>query len=151
MDTVDLAHKLAYAGARSPVPFTTGPEYTNSVPAVPVLSGVRIFVPPDQWTDENVLKLATEICRVLGPTAQFDIGMTLEGSPTYDALHRAAGNIARLMKLDADSPEVRLLIRGEETDGAYVARYPRLAFQPGGNDYWRTIYATAAVKLPYQE
>jgi len=151
MDTVDLSHKLAYAGARSPVPFTTGPEYTNSVPGVPVLSELRIFISPEHWSEENVLRVSREISRILGPTAQFDIGMTFQGTPSYDARHRAAGNIARLMKLDPDNADIRLLIRGENVDRSFTARFPRLGFEPGGEDFWRTIYTTGAVKLPNQE
>ena len=75
MEAYDLSHKLAFAGRLSPVPFTTGPEFTNSVPAVPALSMVRIFVAPEDWSEENVFTVAREVARVLGPTEQFDIGI----------------------------------------------------------------------------
>lgn len=151
MDSYDMSHKLAYAGRRSRVPFITGPEYTNSVPGVPVLAELRIFIPPDQWSEENVFSVAREICRVLGATAQFDIGMTVQGTASYEAQRSAAGNVARLMKLDPEDPRVCLLIRSGEGDWAYEARFPAMRFEPGGADYWRTMYSTAAVKPPSQQ
>lgn len=151
MDTYDLSHKLAYAGMRSPVPFITGPEYTNSVPGVPVLAELRVFIPPDHWTRENVLTAAREICRVLGPTSQFDIGITLGGTATYEASQSAAGNVARLMKMDPTQPTVQLRFRSEDHDLLYQARFPRLEFQLGGEDFWRSVYAPGAVKVPTQQ
>lgn len=148
MDAYDLSHKLAYAGAHSPVPFETGPQYLNSVPGVPVLSELRIFIHPEFWSVENVMKAAREICRVLGPGAQFDIGMTLSGTPIYDAQRQAAGNIARLLKLNPDEPRVVLRLRVDEGDAVYEARFPRLQFERvgEGEDYWRSVYGPAVVK-----
>lgn len=151
MDTYDLSFKLAYAGRRSPVPFVTGPQYTNSVPGVPVLAELRIFIPPESWSEENVIIASREICRCLGPTSQFDIGMTLSGTATYDALRAAAGNVARLMKMQPGDPTVVLRYSADEGDRLYQARFPRLQFDPTGNDYWRVIYATGAVKLPTEQ
>lgn len=150
MEVIDLSHKLAFAGRHSPVPFRTGPEYTNSVPGVPVLSTVRIFVDPEHWSQDNVFRIAREIARILGATQQFDIGIT-HTSTVYSPSLPAAGNTARLMKLDANSRDVRLLIRDGDGDRAYEARYPRLEFQPSGEDFWRSIYTAGAVKLPSQE
>jgi hypothetical protein len=76
MEAYDLSHKLAYAGRLSPVPFVTGPEFTNSVPVVPVLAMLRIFVEPRNWSEENVKIIAREVARTLGSTEQFDVGMT---------------------------------------------------------------------------
>ena len=146
MDTYDLSHKLAYAGARSPVPFATGPEFTNSVAAVPVLAELRVFIPRENWSEENVFVAAREICRVLGPGAQFDIGITQAGKRIYSPDLPAAGDTARLTKLDADSPRVTLLMRSEIGDRAYVATFPRLQFEPAGEDEWRSVYSTGAVK-----
>src|SRR4051812_44267561 len=122
MEVYDLSHKLAYAGRRSPVPFRTGPEYTNSVPGVPVLSTLRIFVDPENWSQENVFRIAREIARILGATEQYDIGIT-HTSTVYDPNLAAAGNTARIMKLDRSSPVVRLLVRDGEGDRAFEARY----------------------------
>ncbi len=151
MDTYDLSFKLAYAGRRSRVPFITGPQYTNSVPGVPVLAALRIFIPPESWSEENVILASREICRCLGPTSQFDIGMTLAGTATYDALRAAAGNVARLMKMDPDDPTVVLRYSADEGDNLYQARFPRLKFEPTGTDYWRASYATGAVKPPTEQ
>ncbi len=147
MDSYDLSHKLAYAGRRSPVPFFTGPEYLNSVPGVPVLSMLRIFVPPELWSEENVKLVSKEICRVLGATAQFDIGITLAGTKKYDADRPASGDTARLLKMDANSPQVILRLRGGPSgDRAFEARYPRLLFTEAPGDTWREQYAPGAVK-----
>jgi hypothetical protein len=151
MDTYDLSHKLAFAGRHSPVPFSTGPEYTNSVPGIPVLAELRIFIEPEHWNEENILTVSREICRVLGSGSQFDIGMTLAGTTRYDAERSAAGNIARLVKLDPSDPEVRLFLRSGMGDRTLLARYPALAFEPGGESYWRSIYAASAVKPPMQQ
>lgn len=148
MDSYDLSLKLAYAGSRSPVPYTTGPEYTNSVPGVPVLAALRIFLRPEDWSDANVIIVAREICRVLGTAAQFDIGMTLAGTPAYEASRSAAGNVARLMKLDPRDATVTLRLRRDNGDVLFQARFPRLQFEPVGEDYWRAMYSTGAVKPP---
>lgn len=150
MEAYDLSHKLAYAGSHSPVPFRTGPEFTNSVPVVPVLSMLRIFVEPQDWSTENVKIIAREICRVLGPTEQFDIGMTLAGRPIYDPNLPARGVIARLTKLDRNNPHVLLRVRDENGDQDLVARFPRLQFEPSGEDFWRSIVAPGLIKLPSQ-
>ena len=150
MDTYDLSHKLAYAGARSPVPFTTGPEYTNSVPGVPVLAELRIFIPPDRWSLENVMIAGKEICRVLGPQAQFDIGITQSGRAVYDADRPASGDVARLMKLDPASPTVTLLVEGSGSDQVFTARFPALRFEAGGETFWRSNFAPGVVKEPAQ-
>jgi len=150
MDTVDLSHKLEYAGARSPVPFTTGPEYTNSVPGVPVLSELRIFIPPELWSQANVVIAAKEICRVLGSSAQFDIGITQSGKNVYDADRPASGDVARLMKLDAAAPVATLMIQGPDSDQLFTARFPALRFEPGGESFWRSTYAPGVVKEPAQ-
>jgi hypothetical protein len=150
MEPYDLSHKLSFAGRRSPVPFATGPEYLNSVPGVPVLSQLRVFIPRDLWNRDNVFVAAREICRVLGSTSQFDIGMTQAGTVQYDENRIAAGDTARLMKLDAESPRVVLLLRGSEGDRAYEARYPRLQFEEAGEDYWRSVYAPGATKVSTQ-
>ncbi|HLJ67401.1 MAG TPA: hypothetical protein VKX16_08580 [Chloroflexota bacterium] len=150
MDTIDLAHKLAYAGARSPVPFTTRPEFTNSVPGVPVLAELRVFVPRDRWSEANVFLVAREMCRVLGAGAQFDIGITQAGQRIYDPDLPAAGDTARLMKLDAGDPRIVLLMRGEIEDRAFIARFPRLHFEAAGEDEWRSVYGPGAVKEPTQ-
>jgi hypothetical protein len=151
MDTYDLSHKLAYAGRRSPVPFITGPEYLNSVPGNPVLSELRIFIPPDSWSEENIIVVAREICRALGSMALFDIGMAMASAPTYRADRPASGNIARLTKQDPAEPIVHLRFRSGERDQVFSARYPRLQFEPSGDDFWRTVYSTGAVKLPTQQ
>jgi hypothetical protein len=150
MEVIDLSHKLAYAGTRSPVPFTTGPEFTNSVPGVPVLSMIRLFVPREHWSSENVRILAREVCRVAGSTAQFDIGFAVAGRTVYSAERAASGDTARLMKLDAKDPRVILRVAEAEGDVAYEARFPRLEFQRIGEDYWRAVYAPGAVKDPVQ-
>lgn len=150
MEAVDLAHKLAYAGTRSPVPFTTGPEYVNAVPGVPVLSMIRLFVPREHWSQENLFVLAREVCRVLGGMAQFDIGFAVAGRTTYSPDRAASGDTARLLKLDATDPRVVLRVAGQTGDMTYEARYPALRFAPAGVDYWRTAYAPGAVKGPEQ-
>lgn len=150
MDAYDLSHKLAYLGRLSPVPFITGPEYTNSVPGVPVLSMVRIFIEPENWSDENVMIIAREICRVLGPTEQYDIGIT-HTSTVYSPDIPASGNVARIIKMDPRSPRVVLLIRDADGDRAFEARYPRLQFEPTVETFWRSIYDTGAVKISQQQ
>ena len=150
MEVYDLSHKLAYVGRLCPVPFHTGPQYTNSVPGVPVLSTLRIFVEPQHWSEENVFTIAREIARVLGSTEQYDIGIT-HTTGEYAPNLPASGNTARLMKLDATSPEVRLLLRDGDGDRAYEARYPQLRFEPMERDFWRSAYAAGAVKLPSQQ
>lgn len=151
MDTFDLSHKLAYAGRRSPIPFYTGPQFLNSVPGVPVLSELRIFINPSDWSHPNVMTICREICRVLGSTAQFDVGITLAGTPAYDASRAAAGNVARLIKLDPSDPTVTLRIRDDNGDHVWQARYPRLAFEDAGEDYWRSQYSTGAAKIPTEQ
>lgn len=146
MDTYDLAHKLAYAGRRSPVAFDTGPQFTNSVPGVPVLAALRVFIAPDDWSHDNVLRAAREICRVLGAESEFDIGLTVDGTQVYQADRAAAGNVARLTKLDPGSNSVTLRYRGAEGDMAYSATFPRLSFEKAGEDFWRTTYSTGVVK-----
>jgi hypothetical protein len=146
VEAYDLSHKLAYLGRRSPVPFTTGPEFTNGVPAVPVLSMLRIFITPEDWSEENIFTVAREICRVLGPTEQFDVGMTLAGSPTYGTEVTVNGVTARLMKLDRNSPSVSLRIRGGPADRLYLARFPRLKFEASGEDFWRSLVAPGLTK-----
>ncbi len=150
MEAYDLSHKLAYTGRHSPVPFSTGPEYTNSVPGVPVLSMVRIFIAPEVWSMDNVKKAAREICRVLGPTEQFDIGMTLAGRPIYDADLPAAGVTARLTKFNRNDPRVMLRLRDGNGDLDFVARFPGLRFEPSGENFWRSIVAPGMIKLPGQ-
>lgn len=150
MEVYDLSHKLAYAGTHSTVPFLTGPEYTNSVPGVPVLSTLRIFVDPENWSEENIMSIAREIARVLGPTEQYDIGIT-HTTTVYSPNVAAAGNTARLMKLDRESPEIRLLVSDGDGDRAFVARYPRLRFEPMTEDFWRGVYDTSAVKVAPQQ
>jgi len=150
MEVYSLSHKLAFAGSHSPVPFRTGPEYTNSVPGVPVLSTVRIFVDPQNWSEQNIVLIAREIARVLGSAEQYDIGIT-HTTAVYSPDLPASGNTARLMKLDRSSPQVRLLVRDNNGDRAFEAHYPRLRFERAGEDFWRAIYAPGAVKLPSQE
>ena len=150
MEAFDLAHKLAYAGHRSPVPFITGPLYLNSVPGVPVCAQLRAFIEPTLWDERNVLIVSKEICRVLGATAQFDIGLTLAGKKTYDEHVSARGDTARLMKMDANAPDVQLFIEGRIGDTRYTARFPRLQFEPVGDDSWRSVYAPGAVKAAQQ-
>jgi hypothetical protein len=150
VDTVNLSHKLSYAGARSPVPFTTGPEYTNSVPGVPVLAELRVFIPPELWSQDNVVIAAKEICRILGPQAQFDIGITRSGPSIYDADLAASGDVARLMKMSSVDPVATLLIEGTESDQTYTARFPGLHFEPGGESFWRSTFAPGVVKEPAQ-
>src|SRR5579884_1267029 len=129
MDSYDLSHKLAYIGRLSPIPFTTGPEFTNSVPGVPVLSMVRIFLEPERWSKENVMTVAREVARVLGPTEQFDVGITVSRQ-RYSPNAPAAGAVARLIKLDRNDPTVVLRFRHDLEDQAYRARFPRLEFEP---------------------
>jgi hypothetical protein len=150
LEPYDVAHKLAYAGARSPVRFTTGPQYTNSVPDVPVLAMLRVFIDPADWSLDNVQIAAKEICRVMGSTGQFDIGMTVGGRMVYDADLPIAANTARLMKMDPNGADVRLYFRGPTGDIVYVARFPRLRFEEAGEDFWEALYATGAVKEPTQ-
>jgi hypothetical protein len=150
MDPYDLSHKLAYLGRLCPVPFVTGPDFTNSVPAVPVLSTVRIFVEPENWSDENVHIIAREICRVLGPTEQYDIGIT-HTNTVYSPDIPASGNVARIIKLDRNSSRVVLLIRDGDGDRAFEAKYPRLQFEPSSETFWRSIYDTAAVSISQQQ
>jgi hypothetical protein len=150
LEAFDLARKLAYAGRRSPVPFRTGPEFTNSVPGVPVCAMIRLFVPREQWSENNLKTAAREVCRVLGPGSQFDIGFAVDGKTRYDANRPASGDTARLMKLDPGSRHVMLLIAGESADQAYQAEFPRLEFTPSGQDFWRASYAPGAVKDPVQ-
>jgi hypothetical protein len=146
MEAYDLSHKLAYAGRRSPVTFATGPEYTNAVPGVPVLAMLRIFVAREDWSLENVMAVAREVARVLGPTEQFDIGIT-QSENVYGPNVPAAGETARLIKLDPHGKEVLLRIgAGLTGDQVYAARFPRLAFELKGEDFWRSIYAPDAVK-----
>lgn len=151
MDTYDLAHKLAYAGNRSPVPFITGPQYINSVPGVPVLAELRVFIPPEHWSEENLLVVAREICRVLGATTQFDIGITMAGVQRYNANLSATGNVARMTKLDPQDPTVYLRIEQGNGDRLLKAVFPRLEFETTGEDFWRSGYATGAVKVPTQQ
>ena len=150
MEAFDLAHKLAYAGNRSPVPFVTGPIYLNSVPAVPVCAQLRVFIEPSLWSAENVKIAAKEICRVLGATSQFDVGMTLAGKKSYDPNVSARGDTARLMKLKPDDPGVILLMEGRVGDMLYGASFPRLQFEPVAEDSWRSVYAPGAVKHAQQ-
>src|SRR5947209_17592670 len=121
MEAYDLSHKLAYAGLRSPVPFHTGPEFTNSVPGIPVLSMLRIFLRPQDWSTENVMTVARELCRILGPTEQFDIGITLSRQP-WGPNTPAAGATARLTKLNRRDPHVVLRISAGIPDRLYGAR-----------------------------
>jgi hypothetical protein len=130
VDTYDLAHKLEYAGRRSPVPFITGPEYSNSVPGVPVLSELRVFIPHEHWSEENVLVASKEICRILGASSQFDIGLTLAGARIYGLSVSIQGNTARLMKLNPDDRGVTLRYKSEDAVRVYYAEYPRLQFLP---------------------
>lgn len=146
MEAYDLAHKLAYAGSHSPVPFFTGPEYTNAVPAVPVLSMLRIFIEPEHWSEENLKVVSREIARVLGPTSQFDVGMARVGRTQYGLDRPATGSTARLIKLNPDDPQVVLRLRDGTGDRAFRARFPRLQFEPMGEDFWRSLYAPGAVK-----
>lgn len=149
MDAYDLSHKLAFAGRLSAVPFVTGPEFTNSVPVVPVLAMVRIFVEPRNWSEENVKIIARDVARTLGATEQFDIGIT-HTSNVYDPNIPASNATARLTKLDSGTPLVQLLLRDGDGDRVFEARYPRLQFEPATESYWRSMYDTAAVKLPSQ-
>jgi hypothetical protein len=150
MEAFDLSHKLAYAGARSPIPFVTGPIYLNSVPAVPVCAQLRVFIERDLWSEENLKVVSKEVCRVLGASSQFDIGMTLAGKKTYDGNVSARGDTARLMKLDANEPRVVLFIEGRVGDLLFEARFPRLEFEPTTEDSWRSVYAPGAVKPAQQ-
>jgi hypothetical protein len=149
MEAYDLSHKLAYAGRLSPVPFVTGPEFTNSVPVVPVLAMLRIFVEPQNWSEENVKIIAREVARALGPTEQYDIGIT-HTSNVFAPNLPASNGTARLTKLDPSSPQVQLLIADVEGDRVFEARYPRLQFEPTTESFWRSIYDTGGVKLPSQ-
>lgn len=146
LESIDVAHKLAYAGARSQVPFNTGPEYTNSVPGVPVLSMLRVFIEPDLWSFENVIIAAKEVCRVLGPQGRFDVGMTLGGKSVYEADRAVAADTARLMKMEENDPRVVLRFRNAEGMRIFEARFPKLAFEETAEDYWVAFYAPGAVK-----
>lgn len=145
MEAYDLSRKLQYAGMRSPVPFTTGPEFTNSVPGVPVLSMLRIFIAPEHASDEHLQTVAREVARVLGSSEQFDVGITL-GRHVYSPNAPAAGVTARIMKMDPSDPTVLLRISDDVGDRVFRARYPRLQFEPIGEDFWQSIYAPGAVK-----
>lgn len=151
MDAYDMSHKLAFAGRYSPVPFFTGPEFTNSVPGVPVLSMVRVFIRPQDWSLENVITIAKEISRALGPTQQFDVGMTLSAKPVYAPDLPAASTTARLTKLDPSDRRVFLRVSDGNGDTVYAASFPRLDFEPSGEDFWRSIYAPGAVKYSGQQ
>jgi len=146
MEAYDLSHKLVYIGERCKVPFTTGPEYTNSIPGVPVLAMVRIFIAPDLWSLDNVKSVAREICRVLGPTEQFDIGITVTDNRTYDPDSAAGGDTARLMKMNPKDPHVVLRVSKGIGDEVFRARFPRLEFEEAGDDVWRSIFAPDALK-----
>jgi hypothetical protein len=151
VDTYDLAHKLEYAGRRSPVPFITGPEYTNSVPGVPVLSELRVFIPHEHWSEENVLVAAKEICRVLGTSSQFDIGLTLAGARIYGLAVSIQGNTARLTKLNPDDRGVTLRYRSQDADRVYHAEYPRLRFLPADQNLEPSNHAASAVETATQK
>jgi hypothetical protein len=127
VEAYDLAHKLAYAGRRSPVPFSTGAEYTNSVPGVPGISMIRIFLAPSDWSRENVILVAREICRVLGSTEQFDVGIT-QATHAYGSNQPAAGSIARLTKMDPNERMVELRFSTGLQHTIYTARFPQLRF-----------------------
>lgn len=146
MEAYDLSHKLSFLGRHCAVPFITGPEFTNAVPGVPVLSSVRIFIEPSLWSQENILTIAREIAQNLGPTEQFDVGMVLSQHKVYDPHTTASGNTARLMKLDRHDATVYLRLSDGNGDTVYRARYPRLQFEQVGEDFWRSIYAQGAVK-----
>ena len=145
MEAYDLSHKLAYAGSHSPVPFTTGPEFTNSVPAVPVLSMLRIFIAPDQWSESNVKIVAREVARVLGPSQQFDVGLTLTRQE-YDPNLPASGVTARLIKLNPDDPRMLLRIQQGTVEQVYAARFPRLQFEPIDQDFWHSLSTPGAAQ-----
>lgn len=149
MEAYDLAHKLAYAGQRSPVLFTTGPEYTNGVPAVPVLSMLRIFIRPQDWSEENIMTVAREVARVLGPTEQYDVGMT-QAQHAYDPNAPAAGITARLMKLDRGDPRIILRVQDGLAEKVYVGRFPKLQFELDSEGYWQSMYAPGAIKTSSQ-
>jgi len=151
MDAYDMSHKLAYAGRFSPVPFYTGPEFTNSVPGVPVLSMVRVFIRPQDWSLENVLTVAGEISRAIGPTEQFDVGLTLAAKPVYSPDLPAASTTARLTKLDPEDRRVFLRVSEGDGDKVFVASFPRLNFEPSGEDFWRSLYAPGATKFSGQQ
>lgn len=151
MDTYDLAHKLEYAGLRSPVPFVTGPEFINSVPGVPVLAEIRLFIPPEHWSRDHVLIVAREICRILGAGSQFDIGITVAGTRQYNSSLSINGDTARMTKLDPRSPDIVLRYASGDEDLVFAARFPKLRFEPRGEDFWRPVYAPAAVKTATQE
>lgn len=146
MEAYDLAHKLAYAGRRCRVPFETGPEYTNSVPGVPVLAQLRVFIVPDRWSQENVLVVARDIARILGPTEQFDIGITLTDNRTWNPNRPVSGDRARLMKLNPNDSHVVLRFSQGLGDVVYRARFPHLKFEEVGEDMWRSIFAPDNVK-----
>jgi hypothetical protein len=120
------------------------------VPGVPVLSMLRIFLEPKHWSEENVATVAREICRVLGATSRFDIGITLT-TTFYDPNRAAAAATARLMKMQEDDPSVALRISDELGDRVFVARFPRLAWEPSGEDFWQSAYAPGAVKVSSQQ
>jgi hypothetical protein len=104
---------------------------------------------PEQWSEENVMTVAREVARVLGPTEQFDVGITL-AQQVYDPNMPASGSTARLMKLNPNDPYVVLRIKDRVGDRAYRARYPRLQFERQGEDFWRSIFAPGAVKTASQ-
>lgn len=150
MEAFDLAHKLAYAGPRSPVPFVTGPIYLNSILGVPVCAQLRIFIEREHWSVENLTVVAKEVCRVLGATSQFDIGFTVAGKKTYDEHASARGDTARLLKVEADAPRVLLFVEGRVGDTLFEAFFPRLQFAAIGDESWRAVYAPGAVKHAQQ-
>ncbi|GAC1402852.1 MAG: hypothetical protein NVSMB52_16790 [Chloroflexota bacterium] len=151
MDTYDLSHKLSYTGMRCTVLFSTGPQFINSVPGVPVLSEVRIFIDQTDWTIANLFTISREICRVLGATSQFDIGMTMAGVAQYTAARAAAGNLARMTKMDPEGRRVLLRVSDGDGDQVFEARYPRLTFQETGDDFWQAQYSSGAVKPTSQQ
>ncbi|MGI8824785.1 MAG: hypothetical protein ACR2JC_03915 [Chloroflexota bacterium] len=150
MEAYDLSHKLAYAGRRCPIPFTTGPDYMNAVPGLPVLAMLRIFVEAGHWSEDNIKLVAREIAGILGPSEQFDIGMTLADNRTYDPDTPASADTARLMKLNPHDPHVILRFSRGIGDTIFRARFPRLIFEPVGEDLWRSIFAPDSLKIASQ-
>jgi hypothetical protein len=110
---------------------------------------LRIFLQPEDWSEENVLTVAREVCRVLGSTEQFDVGMT-QARHAYDPNASAAGITARLMKLDQKDPTVMLRIHDGLGDKVLKARFPRLQFEQVGEDFWQSVYAPGAIKTSSQ-
>jgi hypothetical protein len=91
---------------------------------------LRLFILPEDWSIENVMIVAREVARILGPTEQFDIGITL-ARHEYNSNGPAAGVTARLTKLDSHGRETFLRIsEGFLGDTLYVAQFPRLSFTP---------------------